>query len=255
MLKKIIILIITINTLLFFSVKKTNSFGLDNPNTIMGVNCGVPNSDINKCCKSLNLNIDFKTGNPIVDIPLAPVRAPLEILFGIASRAINEGIKAYTNMKEESACIPGSKMSVPNRNDANCICIQADSPGALSALLDLCKNISKKEEKQECINCITSNNPVKKPGVWTAIGCIYPYTSSFIQQNLIGLGVSLGGIISLLCIIYSAVIIQTSQGNPEKIKKARELLTSCISGLILIIFSIFILRIIGITILKIPGFY
>ena len=38
------------------------------------------------------------------------------------------------------------------------------------------------------------------------------------------------------------------------LKKAQELITSCIMGLMLIIFSIFILRLIGVDILKIPGF-
>ena len=57
-----------------------------------------------------------------------------------------------------------------------------------------------------------------------------------------------------MCIIYSAYLIQFSRGNPERIKKAREYLTSCIMGLLLIIFSIFILRLIGVDILRIPGF-
>ena len=40
----------------------------------------------------------------------------------------------------------------------------------------------------------------------------------------------------------------------EKIKKAQDLLTSCIMGLMLIIFAVFILRLVGVNILRIPGF-
>jgi len=68
------------------------------------------------------------------------------------------------------------------------------------------------------------------------------------------MGIGLAGLIALLCIIYAAFMIQISSGNPERIKKAQELLTSCIMGLMLIIFSVFILRLIGVDILKIPGF-
>jgi hypothetical protein len=46
----------------------------------------------------------------------------------------------------------------------------------------------------------------------------------------------------------------TSQGNPEKVQAAREQLTSAIVGLLFIIFSLAILTIIGVDILKLPGF-
>jgi hypothetical protein len=58
----------------------------------------------------------------------------------------------------------------------------------------------------------------------------------------------------MLGIIFSAFQIQISQGNPEKIKKAREMLTSFVIGLLVIIFSVFILRLIGVDLLRIPGF-
>ena len=46
----------------------------------------------------------------------------------------------------------------------------------------------------------------------------------------------------------------TSQGNPEAVKAATEQLTSAIIGLLFIILSFVILEIIGVDILKIPGF-
>jgi len=46
----------------------------------------------------------------------------------------------------------------------------------------------------------------------------------------------------------------TSRGDPNQLKAGQELLTSAISGLLLLIFSLVILRIIGVDILNIPGF-
>jgi hypothetical protein len=66
-------------------------------------------------------------------------------------------------------------------------------------------------------------------------------------------GVGLAGIAAFLCIIYAAFILQTSRGNPERIKKAREYLTNCIIGLLIIIFAVFVLRLIGVDILQIAG--
>lgn len=88
----------------------------------------------------------------------------------------------------------------------------------------------------------------------TAIGCI-PITdknsfAAFILRWALGIG---GGIATIL-IIISGYLIISSTGNPRRIQAGKELLTAAITGLLLIIFSAFILRIIGINILQIPGF-
>ena len=62
-----------------------------------------------------------------------------------------------------------------------------------------------------------------------------------------------GGIV-LLIIIFAGYRIMTSGGDQEKLKGAREMLTAGIIGLLFIIFSVTILRIIGVDILHIPGF-
>lgn len=66
---------------------------------------------------------------------------------------------------------------------------------------------------------------------------------------------SISGGILLLLIIFSGYQFMTSQGNPEKIQAARERLISAIAGFLFLVLSLVILEVIGVDILRIPGFY
>jgi hypothetical protein len=46
----------------------------------------------------------------------------------------------------------------------------------------------------------------------------------------------------------------TSAGNPEKLKEVRESFVAIITGVLLIIFSLTILKIVGADVLGLPGF-
>ena len=82
----------------------------------------------------------------------------------------------------------------------------------------------------------------------TAIGCIpIGGTNEFIEF-ILRWAIGIGGGIAFLLIIFAGFQIMTSAGNPERLKAGQELLTSAIAGLILLIFSVFILRIIGVNI-------
>lgn len=130
---------------------------------------------------------------------------------------------------------------------ATCTCIAL---GGMANLSDKCKLLKIPNEQQECQTCV---NPVNPKGYWTAIGCVSLSFEDFIRDVIFKFGLGLAGVTAFGCIIYSAISLQLSQGSPEKIKKSQEMLTSCILGLILIIFSVFILRTIGVTVLQIPG--
>lgn len=103
--------------------------------------------------------------------------------------------------------------------------------------------------QSECMSCFDGG------GAWTAFGCVGEggNPSNFISRFL-ELGIGIGGGIAFLLILVSGFQTMTSVGNPEKLHAAKELLGGAISGLLLIIFSIFILRVIGVDILGIPGF-
>lgn len=73
-------------------------------------------------------------------------------------------------------------------------------------------------------------------------------------KSIFGIILSLSGGIALLLIIFSGYKLMLSQGNPEKAQEAKETLTAAIVGLLFIIFSLVILQVIGVDILRIPGF-
>lgn len=87
----------------------------------------------------------------------------------------------------------------------------------------------------------------------TAIGTITASPEAFVKTALaFFLGIA-GGIL-LILLIFNGYKLMVSQGDPEKIKDAREGIIAAISGLFLIIFSLSILALITSTILNIPGF-
>lgn len=137
-------------------------------------------------------------------------------------------------------CINGT----PSSTDAN-TCICEKSVPSSKVLCD--KYLKGTREYSGCVAC-------SRGGVWTGMGCIRTDLNQFIVQNVMTTGVGFAGVISLFCIIYSAYLLQFSGGNPERIKKARESLTACLTGLLIVIFAVFILQVIGVNILHIPGF-
>jgi len=93
-------------------------------------------------------------------------------------------------------------------------------------------------ELDSCLKCVQSN------GFYTALGCM-PFEINSLIKGIIIVGMFAAGILSLLCIIFGAIKIQTSKGDATKVSKAQESIRSCILGLILIIFSAFIVNILG----------
>lgn len=234
---------------LFFWTAKLNAQA-PAPQLLPGVDCGVPTTAAgalnNRCCYYNPVRIQIpKPGIFGIDILFIAVESAVNSIFNPVLDPLNRTVQQTV-----VPCIEGTPSTPGDPGNSNCRCIRP-TEAPLKALLDLCKNV-RSSEKSSCENCLTGVGG--SVGVWSGVGCIKSNVNTFIQETLLGWGVGLAGIIALLCIIYSAFMMQTSSGNPERIKKAQELLTSCIMGLMLIIFSVFILRLIGVDILKIPGF-
>jgi hypothetical protein len=90
-------------------------------------------------------------------------------------------------------------------------------------------------------------------GINTALGCI-PYTTDALGPALFGFLVGVAGMIALTLMLFATSLYITSGGDHEKLKKAKELFTAAITGLVFIIFSVVLLRITAGDILQVPGF-
>ena len=203
------------------------------------INCGnAESSEARQCCK------------PIVDLPELSIPDPLRFvpIVGQILGTVGDLLLLLKRTQNIPSCLIGYPSS--SVDDPNCYCSKGSEipPAPIEAVSELCEKYINSSEREACIACAENG------GVWTSLTCVYGDVSRFIREILLGWAIGLAGVIALFCIIYAAFQIQTSQGSPEKIKKAQELLTSCIMGLMLIIFSVFILRLIGVDILRIPGF-
>lgn len=101
------------------------------------------------------------------------------------------------------------------------------------------------------ISMLCINEDSGLTGIDTAIGCIPIETNVAMWTFMLRWAIGIAGGIAFLLIIYASFLIITSAGHPKKIQAGRELLTSAIAGLILLIFAVWLLRIIGADILGI----
>ncbi|NMC36590.1 hypothetical protein GYA49_06110 [Candidatus Beckwithbacteria bacterium] len=90
-------------------------------------------------------------------------------------------------------------------------------------------------------------------GMETAIGCI-PYELKPFIAWVFKFAIGLAGGIAFLLIGLGSFLMITSAGDPEKLKQAKEIIVSAIAGLFFIIFATYLLGIIGVDVLQIPGF-
>ncbi len=110
---------------------------------------------------------------------------------------------------------------------------------------------------EDCKKCTlekTKGGIHDKGGAWTALGCIptgdfYGFTAWFLKIIF-----GIAGGVAFLLVIFGGFRIITSAGDPKGVQAAKETITSALIGLLFIIFSVFLLELIGVKILGIPGF-
>lgn len=236
---------------------------------IPGVTCGVANDTTGKdlCC---NLPKIVDCDGPLVKFASdsANVISFLKTIvpaLGFVSDKLSEGLdncKIVDNYLSQegnnSSCISGEPKTVSVNHGRGgtttaCKCTDTTSANPNTAMTEMCAQYltlssASLNELKSCLSCANTN------GMWTGMGCLPLDLNTLITSFVLTTGIGIGGSFALLCIIYAAFMMQSSEGNPEKLKKAQEMITSCIMGLMLIIFSVFIMKLIGVNILRIPGF-
>lgn len=96
-----------------------------------------------------------------------------------------------------------------------------------------------------------SNPEVSKN--WTVFGCLDTAPGGFVSQ-IYQIIVSISAGFALLAFIYGGFIVLTAGGDPQRVRSGKNIIMGAIFGTLLVIFSVFLLRLIGFEIIKIPGF-
>lgn len=160
------------------------------------------------------------------------------------------------------ACVPGAAIGNCQQGEAHSYVRKEDCVAKSNCYTTGVKNM----QMEECCCKIETKliAPLKptacgdwgiggNTGIETAVGC-FPTEPKGIMTWFLGVGVVVGGAVSFLRMLWGAFLTIMSGGDPEKLKEGQETLVSAIEGILLIIFAVFILRLLGVTILKIPGF-
>lgn len=119
--------------------------------------------------------------------------------------------------------------------------------GVLTPAVDICKIDPKK-----CTLAGGETCPGGK-GIKTAIGCIHTDPEGFVKDFL-SFAVGISGGLAFLMMLLGAFQMLTSAGNPETLQAGRDRFSSAIIGLLIVVLSVLLLKIIGVDILGIPGF-
>ncbi len=86
--------------------------------------------------------------------------------------------------------------------------------------------------------------------VATALGSI-PATPDGLACWVLDSGIKVAGGVGFLLMLYGGFLFLSSAGDPNKLQEATDVIMSAIAGLLMIIFSVFLLKLIGVDILQI----
>lgn len=124
---------------------------------------------------------------------------------------------------------------------------------------DLCgwcnKDINPKPPSwDKCNNCLyKSDGTQREYTYYTVLGCFSTQSDLFVK-SILSFVFGIAGGIAFLAVLSGSGIILTSSGDPQKLQQGKEIIISSISGILLIIFSVFLLKVVGVDILNLPGF-
>lgn len=94
------------------------------------------------------------------------------------------------------------------------------------------------------------NSPAYAANVQTALGPI-PADPEGLAGWVLKTSIGVAGGVAFLLMLYGGFLFLTSAGDPNKLQEATDVIMSALAGLLMIIFSVFLLRLIGYDILQI----
>jgi len=103
-------------------------------------------------------------------------------------------------------------------------------------------------EQTNCLDCVNNQK-----GNWTIFGCL-PSDPNGFAASLLRFSLGIGGGIAFLASLLGCFYLLTSQGDPERINLGKKIIFYAISGLLIIVFAVFILQFLGLNLLGIPEF-
>lgn len=99
----------------------------------------------------------------------------------------------------------------------------------------------------------SGKNPCEGGQCCTALGCFSTSLQGF-STNILTFAVGIAGGIAFILMVIGAIRILTSQGDPKGVAGGREMMVAAVAGLLFLIFSVIILRFIGVNLLGgVPG--
>lgn len=262
----VILLLLILSSLFIFPQKilAQGTFECGPPVTcpIRNVNCDpeyVPPAPEGSSCTPLGL--ECNRTYPCVTPTPTPTPIP-----GLSCTCRNTGLSCVVDTNNCGQSARANCTSYPNCSSCQCIddcggngepcCNGRCDPGLTCGLAGTCVGGTILRLRQE-IFCDANDQPTEDPSsgkIYTAIGCIPVVNTQELTEFLLRWGAGIAGGIAILLIIYAGYLIMTSAGNPQRVQAGKELLTAAIMGLILLLFGVFILQVIGVKILGIPGF-
>ena len=117
-----------------------------------------------------------------------------------------------------------------------CQIAPTSAPIPTTAPFKLCETLTG-TEKSNCEACFKETGE----GIYTAIGCI-PLTPSAFTKNIISVLISIAIGMAFVMLVYGAFLCITSRGNTQQTAACQQTITSAIVGLLMIIFSLVIVR-------------
>jgi len=201
-----------------------------------------PGSYLEKVCYASTDNIDGQICEE-VDVGFYRCTSIEDPFYGCGQTVPQEDL-AYcpANCPPTQTSLGGYRCTTCGTNQSHCCTSQTCNQGLVCH-----------DDLFICVPEENNSNPIssvcndQEGYIFTAIGCI-PYNfPARIASFFINWAIGVGGGLALAMTAVSAFKIMTSQGDPQRLQTAKDLLTAALSGLFMIVFSAFVLRLIGIN--------